>query len=452
MTARERTEAEYVATRAAAHFREHLADVHGKTNRVFFWLLIAQWMFAIAIAVLWSPYGWEGKVRSTHVHVPAAILIGGLINSLPLFLLRFRPREAYTRHVVVTAQMLWSALLIHLTGGRIETHFHVFGSLAFVAFYRDWKLLPTATVVVAGDHLLRGLAWPESVYGVSNPEWWRFLEHAWWVVFENVVLLMACFRAVEEMEQIARSRAELELKHGALLRSEKLAAIGELAASVGHELRNPLSAVKGAMSYLAKRIATPRPGEPVESDPKVKQFLELVDRELGSCNRIISELLDFARERPPQRGPCPLRPLVTEAFGLVPRRTGVTLVNSVPEDLPVPRLDNEQFRRVIVNLVQNASESIGDAGGSVEVLGMPGPGGAWILEVRDDGPGIPPDILQRIFQPLFTTKSKGTGLGLAIVANMLERHGAAIDVASEVGKGTRFVITVPPEEVRQAAA
>jgi hypothetical protein len=106
--------------------------------------------------------------------------------------------------------MLSSALLIHLTGGRIETHFHVFGSLAFLAFYLDWQVILTATIVVAADHFLRGIYWPESVYGVTNPEWWRFLEHAGWVVFEDVFLIWSCVMGNREMAASAARQAEVE--------------------------------------------------------------------------------------------------------------------------------------------------------------------------------------------------------------------------------------------------
>src|SRR5688572_23166711 len=121
-----------------------------------------------------------------------------------------RPCWAATRHVIALAQMRWSALLIHLTGGRIETHFHVFGSLGILAAYRDWPVLLTATVVVAGDHLLRGLVWPESVYGIANPEWWRFLEHAFWVVFSISFLILLCVRSLRDMRVMAERGAELE--------------------------------------------------------------------------------------------------------------------------------------------------------------------------------------------------------------------------------------------------
>ena len=103
-----------------------------------------------------------------------------------------------------------SALLIHLSGGRIETHFHVFGSLVILSFYRDWGVLIPATLVVAVDHYVRGVYWPQSVYGVLAAEPWRWLEHAGWVIFEDLFLIQACVRGVSEMRSIAERQAQLE--------------------------------------------------------------------------------------------------------------------------------------------------------------------------------------------------------------------------------------------------
>ena len=184
-------------------------QLHRKTDRMFAKLLVAQWLFAIVLALLISPFSYVGAERSLHLHVKAAIFFGALINALPLALIYLRPGWWGTRQTVAVVQMLWSALLIMITGGRIETHFHVFGSLAFLAFYRDWKLLPTATIVVAVDHLARGLWWPDSVYGTLDPEWWRFLEHAGWVAFEDIVLTYACVRGVQELRAAAAREARL---------------------------------------------------------------------------------------------------------------------------------------------------------------------------------------------------------------------------------------------------
>src|SRR5262249_34392775 len=139
-----------------------------------------------------------------------AIILGGAITSVPLYLARTRPGEVITRHAIAVGQMCWSALLIHLTGGRIETHFHVFGSLAFLAFYRDWPVIITGAAVVAIDHFLRGILWPESVYGIPNPEWWRFLEHAGWVVFCVAFLIMQARKSQRDMRVMAERGAELE--------------------------------------------------------------------------------------------------------------------------------------------------------------------------------------------------------------------------------------------------
>src|SRR5688572_24192040 len=126
---------------------EHQSRIHAQTSRLFTILMIAQWIAGIAAALWISPRTWSGDASQVHLHIWLAVLLGGVITSLPVFLTITRPCQAFTRHTVAVCQMLMSALLIHLTGGRIETHFHVFGSLAFLAYYRDWRVLIPATIV-----------------------------------------------------------------------------------------------------------------------------------------------------------------------------------------------------------------------------------------------------------------------------------------------------------------
>jgi PAS domain S-box-containing protein len=180
------------------------------TDRMFAVLMTAQWLFGIALALWLSPRAWEGAESSVHLHVWAAALLGGVISGLPIALAILYPGRLATRMAIAIGQTLTSALLIHVTGGRIETHFHVFGSLAFLAFYRDWRVLVPATIVVAVDHFVRGLFWPQSVYGVLTASTWRFLEHAGWVVFEDVVLVFSCIRGTRELWDIAERTAEHE--------------------------------------------------------------------------------------------------------------------------------------------------------------------------------------------------------------------------------------------------
>jgi PAS domain S-box-containing protein len=196
--------------RVAEIFNGHQGLVHRRTDRMFAALMALQWLAGVAAALWVSPKAWEGTTSHTHPHVWAALFLGGAISSLPIILAVTRPGHITTRYTVAVGQMLMGALLIHLTGGRIETHFHVFGSLAFLSFYRDWRVLVPATVVVAADHLLRGVFWPQSVYGVLAASQWRWLEHAGWVIFEDTFLLIAIRHSIGEMWGIAERTSEIE--------------------------------------------------------------------------------------------------------------------------------------------------------------------------------------------------------------------------------------------------
>jgi serine phosphatase RsbU (regulator of sigma subunit) len=200
-----------IETRAGELFEERFQNNARSLDRLLSYLMIGQWAFAIFLSVFFSPYAWVGKMQVIHTHVYLAVFFGALINVLPIALAFLRPGWFLTRMVLAVAQMLWSGLLIHLSGGRIETHFHVFVSLAIIAFYRDFRVLLPATVVVTVDHLLRQMLWPESVFGVLAPESWRFLEHAAWVAFEDVVLVLLCVGSVREMKNIASQQARIEL-------------------------------------------------------------------------------------------------------------------------------------------------------------------------------------------------------------------------------------------------
>jgi hypothetical protein len=200
-----------IAERARELYTGQRERVLRRVDRMFLGLMGGQWVFGILVALFYSPYGWEGKQRAIHLHVYIAVFLGGALSLFPMLLAWRRPGWVVTRQVIAVSQMLWSALLIHLTGGRIETHFHVFGSLAFLAFYLDWRVLATASAVVVADHLARGVLWPESVYGIANPEWWRFLEHGFWVAFEDIFLFIACRHGTQDMWGGARRQAEVEV-------------------------------------------------------------------------------------------------------------------------------------------------------------------------------------------------------------------------------------------------
>src|SRR6202030_1659535 len=207
----EKAEPERLAQLAAEHFQDHCQQVWQRTDRMFAGLMALEWLASIGVALWITPLTWIGAASSIHLHVLAAIFLGGAISAFPILLVFLRPGRAITRHIIAVSQMLASALLIHLTGGRIETHFQIFGSLAFLAFYRDWRVLVTASVVVAFDHFLRGTYWPRSIFGTIGADSLRWIEHAGWVLFEDVFLFIMCHQSIREMRAIAGRQAELEL-------------------------------------------------------------------------------------------------------------------------------------------------------------------------------------------------------------------------------------------------
>jgi len=204
-------ECQQVTVRANALLVHEQGRLYRRMDRNFACLMMAQWIVGILIALYVSPTTWSGLQQSVHVHVWAAVFLGGLISFFPVYLAIFHPGRKVTRYSFAIGQVMTSGLLIHLSGGRIETHFHIFGSMAFIACYRDWKLLVPATLLVAFDHFIRGMYAPQSVYGVLSTTPWRSIEHSGWVLFENMFLIISIKQGLLEMKQRARQQAELEL-------------------------------------------------------------------------------------------------------------------------------------------------------------------------------------------------------------------------------------------------
>ena len=278
--------------RAEAIFQKDLTAIVLRTDRMFFWLLIGQWVGAVVVSVVWSPRTWIAQYWSVHQHVIAATWLGGLFAAYPLYLIRRRPGERWTRHMIAVGQMLQSALLVHVTGGRIETHFHVFGSLALLAFYRDWRVLVTASAVVYVDHLALGAWFPLAVYGVPSATIWRSVEHAFWVVFEVVFLTMSCRKGVQELRAIATREVQLETTTAALQRSH--AETLGLSAS----LRTANDNLEMRIADRTKELA----GAKESLEEKIKQLESLNRAMLGREERILElkeELKTVARAVPP---------------------------------------------------------------------------------------------------------------------------------------------------------
>ncbi|MEX0746127.1 MAG: response regulator [Phycisphaeraceae bacterium] len=206
-------EAEHKQTwtgRAADLYEAHRRSIMVHTDRMFTPLLILHYLVGVGLAFWLTPRTWIGETSQLHIHLLFAVFLNLALVAPAVAMTLFRPGAMLTRHTTAAVLMLQSAMLIHLTGGRIETHFHVFASLALLAFYRDWRPLITATVVVAVDHSVRGVWYPQSVYGIVAASPFRWIEHAAWVLLEVSFLIYACHRSKQEMQEIANRQARLE--------------------------------------------------------------------------------------------------------------------------------------------------------------------------------------------------------------------------------------------------
>ena len=197
-------------------FNELRKSTFRSTDRLFAILMVLQWIGGIVVAFVVTPQTWVGGEAETHLHMYAAVGLGGLITLGPAALAYLRPTQWYTRHTIAAAQLLVSALLIHLTGGRIETHFHIFVSLAILSMYQDWPVLITGAVVAAADHFLRGYFWPESIFGVITGSEFRIFEHAGWVVVEVAFLTVGCLQAAKQQLEVATTQATTEQQQAEL--------------------------------------------------------------------------------------------------------------------------------------------------------------------------------------------------------------------------------------------
>ena len=241
-------------------------------------------------------------------------------------------------------------------------------------------------------------------------------------------------------EELETANEELRETQEQLIRSERLAAIGQLAGGVGHELRNPLGAIKNAVYYIKGKLAK---SELTGSEPRVLEFLDIVDDEINTSNKIISDLLGFSRVGKPSVTPMPVRKLVEEALVRTPIPENVELSENLGLDSTEVAVDAGQIQQVLINVITNAVQAMPE-GGKLTVSARERKG-FLELEVTDTGSGIADENKDKIFEPLFTTRAKGIGLGLAVSKSIIDRHGGQIEVRSATGKGTTITIRLPLE-------
>ncbi len=235
-------------------------------------------------------------------------------------------------------------------------------------------------------------------------------------------------------EMVAQRTKELEDAQEQLVRQEKLAVLGQLAGGVSHELRNPLGAIKNAAYFLNMALEDP--------EPDVKETLEILEKEVETSEKIIWSLLDFARPNPLSLREVDVNGIVEEALSRITVPENVQVVNQLNESLPTILADPDQLGQVFGNIILNAIQAMPDGGQLTLESEIDGQKGVAI-SISDTGVGISKENLDKVFEPLFTTKARGIGLGLAVTNALAQRHGGAIEVRSEVDKGSTFTIKLP---------
>jgi signal transduction histidine kinase len=235
-------------------------------------------------------------------------------------------------------------------------------------------------------------------------------------------------------QELEHSLVELAAAHDQLVRQERLAAIGQLASTIGHEMRNPLGVISNAV-YLLRNDLGPEPTE------AAKRHLATAEREISAATVIVSDLLEFARQREPVPDDVDVPGLLDEVLAVLPPPGGVTVTPIDHSRNVTVRADRDMLRQVLLNLVGNAYQAMPD-GGTVTVAAQ-ATDGAVQISVRDTGTGMSDEVQSRLFEPFFTTKARGVGLGLVVSRRIIEAHGGDITVESEKDVGTEFRIVLP---------
>ena len=242
----------------------------------------------------------------------------------------------------------------------------------------------------------------------------------------------------QRLEEMVEERTkELADAQEHLVRREKLAVLGQLSGGLGHELRNPLGAIKNAAYFLNMAMKDP--------EPEVKEALEIMDNEIRASNRIIISLLDFTRPKPANRLKVDLNEIVLDGLSRFRMPENVKVVNQLNETPLIILADPDQLSQVFRNIIHNAIQAMPEGGRLLIKSEALSP--KWVTaSFTDTGTGINEETQKKVFEPLFTTKARGIGLGLSLTKMLIEAHEGTIEVQSELGKGSTFTVKLPMKD------
>ena len=276
------------------------------------------------------------------------------------------------------------------------------------------------------------------------------LAHTFMQMSESLKIKTAeLMSAKEEQERLNRSlenrvearTRELKSAQDELIKKERLAAIGQMASVVGHEIRNPLAVINNSIYFIKTKVNAAAAASAVPIEPKIIKHIAIIESEIRQANGIIDEILGFARTRELNPKLIHLNSYLDDLTMSFPFPPHIELVKQLSPENPTVNIDTDEMTQAIRNLIKNGIEVMPEQGRMHVRTEMAGD--MVRIDVEDAGSGIPKETLEKIFAPFFTTKARGTGLGLAVVKKIVDRHKGRVEVSSVVGKGTCFKLFIP---------
>lgn len=361
--------------------------------------------------------------------------------------------KTYWRLAAIAAALVCTSLLHYSTPIEFVIRHNVYQRLYYLpiiaaAFWFGLRGAVVTSLLAAASYLPHILFDWRAVRGLHDE--YLAAQYAELVLFQVVAVVVGLLTESEKRlrERQAQTSAELADAYKRLQesfehirRADRLSALGELSAGIAHEIKNPLASIKGSLEIVASDF--PRGHEK-------REFIEIIEKELGRLNKLVSEFLYFARSPAPALAPCDVREVIESLKVLCSTEAtthSVELVIANAESLPEIEVDAAQVQQALLNVVLNGIQAM-PKGGRLSLTTARDNGGV-VVKIRDEGPGIDSEHKARIFDPFFTTKARGTGLGLAIARKLIDAQGGQIDVQTEAGLGTTFVIALPARsEVR----